>query len=271
MGSQKRHASAKETLANQKEGNTGYDLPKDLKPWQRFACESTRYIVPSDASSSSWLCYSYDSSDFVDTSLYITLKSERKDLTPALDTPDSTLTPIEVAVIPDDKAIESPEKVAHALLSKGYKPHYRVSAVRDYPIPIVPFNTTDSTGFKVLIYKMSDPKDPSEAQSDSEESCRKSSSKNPEIVPLQRSNRAVAVRDLLFPQESVQTPFSQYLVQSQLSDALEPTEESQCEAKESSKEVELELSVNAYGLVPGDSIIWMNNISLDSFGFSSED
>ncbi|GMJ11351.1 hypothetical protein HRI_004804300 [Hibiscus trionum] len=152
----------------------------------------------------------------------------------------------EVAVIPDDEAIESPEKVAPVFLPKSYKPHNRVSAVRDYPIPIVPVNTT-------------------------EESCLKSSSKNPEIVPLRRSNRAVAVRDFPFPQSSVQTPFSQYLVQPQLSDASEPTEESECEAKESSKEIELEWSVNTYGLVPGDSIVSMYNISLNSFGLSSED
>ncbi|GMJ11349.1 hypothetical protein HRI_004804100 [Hibiscus trionum] len=213
MVSQKSHASSKETFGKQKEGNTGY-----------FAFESTHYLIPSDVSSSSWLCYSSDSEDFVVT----TLESERKDPTPALETPDSTSTPIEVAVIPDDEAIKSPEKVAPVLLSKGYKPHNRVSAVRDYPIPIVP------------------------------------------IVPLRRNNRAVAVRDFPFPQSSVQTPFSQYLVQPQLSDVSEPTEESECEAKESSKEIELEWSVNTC-LVPGDSIVSMYNISLNSFGLSSED
>ncbi|KAK8638174.1 hypothetical protein V6N13_136614 [Hibiscus sabdariffa] len=153
------------------EESRGYDLPKDLKPWERFAFECAQYSVPSDASSSSWLSYSWDSEDLDVTSLYTTLESERKDATPALDTPTPTPTPtpIDVKVFPDDEAIESPEKVALVLLSK----------------------TTDLTGFetKEVSHKMSDAEDPLEAQSDSEESCRKSNLKNPGNLPVRRGCR----------------------------------------------------------------------------------
>ncbi|KAK8533920.1 hypothetical protein V6N13_028390 [Hibiscus sabdariffa] len=116
--------------------------------FERFAFECAQFSVPSDASSSSWLSYSWDYEDLDVTSLYTTLESERKDARPAFDTSNQTLTPIDAKVIPVEEAIESPEKVALVLLSK----------------------TTDSIGFetKEVSHKMSDAEDPLEAQSDSE-------------------------------------------------------------------------------------------------------
>ncbi|KAK8483118.1 hypothetical protein V6N13_021289 [Hibiscus sabdariffa] len=150
-----------EETFGKREESIWYDLRKDLKPWERFAIECAQYSVPSDASTSSWLSYSWDSEDLDVTSLYTTLESERKDATPALDAPNPT--PIHAKVIPDDEAIESPEKVALVLLSK----------------------TTDSTGFKTkeVSHKTSD------AQSDSEESCGKSNLKNPGNLPLRHGYR----------------------------------------------------------------------------------
>ncbi|KAK8520034.1 hypothetical protein V6N13_031497 [Hibiscus sabdariffa] len=137
-----------------------------MEPWQRFALECALYSVPSDASSSSWLSYSWDSEDLDVTSLYTTLESERKDKTPASDTLNPTPTLIDAKVFPDKEAIESPEEVSLLLLSK----------------------TTDSTGFETreVSHKMSDAQ---EAQSDSEESCSKSKSMNPGNLPLRRSCR----------------------------------------------------------------------------------
>ncbi|KAK8520035.1 hypothetical protein V6N13_031496 [Hibiscus sabdariffa] len=84
-------------------------------------------------------------------------------------------------------------------------------------------------------------------------------------TPLSQDLVGLAVRDYPFPTKRVQTQLSRDLVQPVLSDASEPTLESENEAKESSKEVESELS----GYRPEDSNISMNNNNLDLFGLWS--
>ncbi|KAK8542837.1 hypothetical protein V6N13_136613 [Hibiscus sabdariffa] len=134
-----------------------------------------------------------------------------------------------IALISDDDILESepPEKIAPAFLPEGYKPRNRAVAVRDFPFP-----TTKSVQ-----------------------------------TPFCQDLVGLAVRDYPFPTKRVQTPLSQDLVQPVLSDASEsePTLESEYEAKESSKEVESELS----GYRPEDSITSMNNNNLDLFGLWS--
>ncbi|TYJ23397.1 hypothetical protein E1A91_A08G189200v1 [Gossypium mustelinum] len=141
MVSQNNRALPEETLGEQIERKAGYDFPKD------FALPTSSYC-------------SSEPEALVVSPLYNALQSispkgvERKDdealgtlnpnpidaVTISEGTPNPN--PIDVFTISDDEASESPEKV----LPKGYKPHKRVVAVRDFPTPPTKFQTPCSEG-----------------------------------------------------------------------------------------------------------------------------
>ncbi|TYH07041.1 hypothetical protein ES288_A08G200800v1 [Gossypium darwinii] len=160
MVSQNNRALPEETLGEQIERKAGYDFPKDFALWQRFAYECAHHLDDSETSSPTSSYCSSEPEALVVSPLYNALQSispkgvERKDdealgtlnpnpidaVTISEGTPNPN--PIDVFTISDDEASESPEKV----LPKGYKPHKRVVAVRDFPTPPTKFQTPCSEG-----------------------------------------------------------------------------------------------------------------------------
>ncbi|TYG58404.1 hypothetical protein ES288_D08G219700v1 [Gossypium darwinii] len=160
MVSQNNRALPEETLGEQIERKGGFDFPKDFALWQRFAYECAHHLDDSETSSPTSSYCSSEPEALVVSPLYNALQSifpkgvERKDdealgtlnpnpidaVTISEGTPNPN--PIDVFTISDDEASESPEKV----LPKGYKPHKRVVAVRDFPTPPTKFQTPCSEG-----------------------------------------------------------------------------------------------------------------------------
>ncbi|MBA0853161.1 hypothetical protein Goshw_014177 [Gossypium schwendimanii] len=241
MVSQNNRALPEETLGEQIERKGGYDFPKDFALWQRFAYECAHHLDDSETSSPTSSYCSSEPEALVVSPLYNALQSifpkgvERKDdealgtlnpnpidaVTISEGTPNPI--PIDVFTISDDEASESPEKV----LPKGYKPHKRVVAVRDFPTP-TKFQTPYSEG------QYSSPS---------------------------YDERVVAVRDFPTPPTKFQTPCSegQYSSPSYDEKKLESIKSMEAEPSEDKDELEC-----GYGLISRDAIIPLYNISLIS-------